>query len=123
MTPKLKKLYAERDKIHREIQEVIRKEAENRKREGLYCKSCGHMKFTPCPDCVDGECQMNCGPAMVDVCGILECATLEYQNINNLQAADGAQKMAMRLVLKLMMERLGLKNSFDKAIKEKETKL
>ena len=123
MTQELKKLHAKRDQINHKIQEVYRKEAEKRKGKALYCKSCGHMKWVPCPDCHEGQCQMNCGPAMVDVRGILECAALEYQNINNLKAANGHQKMAMRLALKLMMERLGLEKSFDEAIKEKEAKL
>ena len=74
----------------------------------MLCKHCGGYRHGPCEDCEDGECTMNCGPAMIDVRGIFDAADAEWKFADNRGLLTPAEGQAVRIALRSMMVRLGL---------------
>ena len=73
-----------------------------------YCRTCGGYRAGPCEDCDNGQCTMNCGPAMVDVRGIFEAADAEYQAAEKHALVTPDEARAMRDAVRGVMVRLGL---------------
>ena len=74
----------------------------------MLCKHCGGYRHGPCEDCHDGECTMNCGPAMIDVRGIFDAADAEWKAADNHGLFTPAEGQVMRIAVSSMMVRLGL---------------
>lgn len=74
----------------------------------MLCKHCGGYRHGPCEDCEDGECTMNCGPAMIDVRGIFDAADAEWKATDNRGLITPAEGQVMRIAVSSMMIRLGL---------------
>lgn len=72
----------------------------------MMCKTCGHYYARSCDDCLDGECTMNCGPAVVDVRGIFDAADAEF-NLDHKNETD-LERIGRRSTVRGMMVRMGL---------------
>ena len=76
----------------------------------MYCKHCGGYRHGPCEDCHNGECTMNCGPAMVDVRGIFDAADAAEAEIRTARdlARFPDQRYGMHQGVRLLMRHMGL---------------
>lgn len=74
----------------------------------MLCKHCGSYRAKPCPDCDNGECTMNCGPATIDVRGIFDAADAEFEAADKHALTTPDEARAMRDAVRGMMVRLGL---------------
>lgn len=74
----------------------------------MLCKACGGYRTGPCSDCEDGECVMNCGPAVVDVRGIFDAANAEIEASDKHALVSADEARAMRDAVRGMMVRMGL---------------
>lgn len=80
----------------------------------MLCKTCGGYRAGPCDDCVDGECTMNCGPAMIDVRAIFDAADAEFAAAGKHALTSADEGRAMRDAVRGMMVRLGLYGLWDR---------
>lgn len=74
----------------------------------MLCKHCGGYRHGPCEDCHNGECTMNCGPAMIDVRGIFDAADAEYEAAEKHDLITPDETWAKREAVSSMMVRMGL---------------
>lgn len=72
----------------------------------MLCKTCGRYHIQSCDDCVDGQCVMNCGPAVVDVRGIFDAADAEFK-LDHKNETE-LERMGRRSAVHGIMVRMGL---------------
>ncbi|MEW7009515.1 hypothetical protein [Lentilitoribacter sp. EG35] len=72
----------------------------------MLCKTCGRYHTRSCDDCVDSQCVMNCGPAVVDVRGIFDAADAEFKLEHKSETEE--QRVGRRAAVRGLMVRIGL---------------